>query len=50
MPEIKSAVVFQSVEAPQIKPLNQQEHQKDPNNPYFKIYNLVQRKLAGVFH
>ena len=48
MPHIKSAVVFQSVEAPQIEPMNKQEFQIDPNNPDFKSYDLVMRKPAGV--
>lgn len=48
MPEIKSAIVFQSVEAPQIEPMNRQEYQHDPDNPSFKSYDLVMRKPAGV--
>ena len=49
MPEIKSAVVFQSVEAPQIEPLESQEYQKDPDDPSFKRYHTVMEKTAGVF-
>ena len=48
MPKIKSAIVYQSVSAPQIEPLDQQEPQKDPNNPNFTSYDLVYRKPAGV--
>ncbi|MCZ0932625.1 MAG: hypothetical protein OXJ52_05690, partial [Oligoflexia bacterium] len=48
MPQIISAVVYQSVEAPQIEPLDQQEFQKDPNKPHFTSYDLVDRKPAGV--
>ena len=48
MPEIRSAIVFQSVEAPQKDPIDQQELQKDPNNPSFTSYDLVYRKPAGV--
>ena len=42
MPEIKSNIVFQSVEAPQIEPMSQQE-----NFPY-NNYELVMGKPAGV--
>ena len=42
MPEIKSAVVFQSVKAPQIEPMNRQAHL-----PY-NNYDLVMKKPAGV--
>ena len=48
MPAIKSAIVFQSVEAPQIETLEKQEYQEDPNNPSFESYDLVHRKPAGV--
>ena len=48
MPEIKSAIVFQSVKAPQKDPIDQQELQTDPNNPSFTSYDLVYRKPAGV--
>ena len=43
MPEIKSVVVYQSVEAPQIEPMNQQA-----SLPYDN-YDLVQGKPAGVW-
>ena len=42
MPEIESVVVFQSVEAPQIEPMNEQS-----NLPY-DDYDLVEEKPAGV--
>ena len=42
MPEIESVVVYQSVEAPQIEPMNQQK-----NFPY-NDYELVMGKPAGV--
>ena len=48
MPRIKSAIVFQSVSAPQIEPMNEQEFQTDPNNPDFKSYDLVMDKPAGI--
>ena len=48
MPKIKSIKVFQSVESPQIEPLDQQEFQTDLNNPKFSSYDLIPRKPAGV--
>ena len=48
MPKIKSIKVFQSVESPQIEPLDQQEFQTDLNNPKFSSYDLISRKPAGV--
>ena len=42
MPEIKSTVVFQSVEAPQIEPMDEQAH------PPYDNYDLVWNKPAGV--
>ncbi|MCZ0932828.1 MAG: hypothetical protein OXJ52_06730 [Oligoflexia bacterium] len=48
LPRIKSATVFQSVSAPQIEPMRDQEFQRDPNNPDFKSYDLVMDKPAGV--
>ena len=48
MPKIKSAIVYQSVEAPQIEPMDGQEFQKDPDNPSFRSYDLVMGKPAGV--
>lgn len=42
MPKIKSAVVFQSVEAPQIEPMSKQAH------PPYNNYDLVMGKPAGV--
>ena len=42
MPQIRSAVVFQSVEAPQIEPINQQAYL-----PY-DDYDLVMGKPAGI--
>ena len=42
VPEIKSTVMFQSVEAPQIEPMNEQEH------PPYNNYDLVRGKRAGV--
>ena len=43
MPEIKSAVVFQSVEAPQIEPMDKQNH------PPYDEFDMVHKKLGGVF-
>lgn len=48
MPRIKSAIVFQSVEAPQIEPMHEQEFQIDSSNPDFKNYDLVMDKPAGI--
>ena len=42
MPKIRSAIVFQSVEAPQIEPMNRQAHL-----PY-NNYDLVMGKPAGI--
>ena len=42
MPEIKQAVVFQSVEAPQVEPMDKQAH------PPYDNYDLVWGKPAGV--
>ena len=42
MPEIKQAVVFQSVEAPQVEPMNKQAH------PPYDNYDLVWKKPAGI--
>ena len=42
MPKIISAVVFQSVSAPQIEPMNEQDH------PPYNNYDLVMGKPAGV--
>ena len=42
MPEIKQAVVFQSVEAPQIEPMEEQAH------PPYDNYDLVWNKPAGI--
>ena len=47
-PQINYQMVYQSVEAPQIKPLKRQEFQSDPSNPIFKSYDLVRGKSAGV--
>ena len=47
-PKIQSAIVYQSVEAPQIETMSNQELQQDPNNPVFKSYDLVMGKPAGV--
>ena len=41
-------MVYQSVEAPQIEPLKEQEFQKDRDNPIFTSYDLVRGKSAGV--
>ena len=41
-------MVYQSVEAPQIEPLKEQEFQKDPDKPVFTSYDLVRGKSAGV--
>ena len=48
MPQIKSAVVYQSVEAPQIEDMEKQESQPYPNIPRFKSYDLVMGKPAGI--
>ena len=48
MPRIQSVIVFQSVEAPQIEPMGQQEEQTNPDKPSFKSYDLANRKPAGV--
>ncbi|MCY4512908.1 MAG: hypothetical protein OXB86_04400, partial [Bdellovibrionales bacterium] len=42
VPKIKSAVVFQSVMAPQIEPMNEQKH------PPYDNYELVMGKRAGI--
>ena len=41
-------MVFQSVSAPQIEPMNEQEYQRDPSHPQFSSYDLVAEKPAGV--
>ena len=48
MPRIQSAIVFQSVEAPQIEPMGQQEEQTNPDKPSWTSYDLANRKPAGV--
>ena len=48
MPKIRTSVVFQSVEAPQIEPRHKQELQRDSNNPNFTSYDLVRGKSAGI--
>ena len=48
MPQIKSAVVYQSVEAPQIEEMEKQEFQPYPDIPRFKSYDLVMGKPAGI--
>ena len=42
IPKIRSAVVFQSVEAPQIEPMSKQDH------PPYDDYDLVRVKHAGI--
>ena len=42
MPEIKQTVVFQSIEAPQIEPMEEQAH------PPYDNYDLVWNKPAGI--
>ena len=42
VPSIKSTVMFQSVEAPQIEPMDEQKH------PPYDNYDLVRGKRAGV--
>ncbi len=44
---ILNQMVYQSVVAPQIEPLKEQELQK-PENPVFTSYDLVKEKSAGV--
>ena len=47
-PAIAHQMVYQSVESPQIEPLDKQEFQINPDKPVFKSYDLVRRKSAGV--
>ena len=48
LPEIASAMVYQSVQAPQIEPRDEQEFEGDPSHPVFKSYDLVANKPAVV--
>ncbi|MCZ0931867.1 MAG: hypothetical protein OXJ52_01775, partial [Oligoflexia bacterium] len=48
LPEIVSAMVYQSVQAPQIEPRDQQVFKGDPSNPSFDSYDLVANKPSVV--
>lgn len=47
-PQITHQLVYQSVEAPQVEYLTEQELQNHPETPVFKSYDLVKGKPAGV--
>ena len=48
LPKITATMVYQSVQAPQIEPRNQQVFEGDPSHPSFDSYDLVANKPAVV--